>query len=240
MNGLRRKLNSQRGASLLLALLFLLICSMVSASILMAAAADAGKHRSNLAEHQTYLALSSAVSLLCDELNRSEYRGAYRYWEEHTLEQEGGTQTTVISKYLRQEEGSYTHRGTGTAGSLRDMLLKDFDAIFANEITSSLPSGVTSMGVKTGVLTAHALTLTPSGQTHLEERTVSMELEVQSSYAVYITAWLTDLPAYKIQAELTPNDTKPTLGALTAGEHQTAPMQWRTGWITTGGGEAAP
>ena len=42
-----QKLHSQRGASLLLALLFLLLCSMVAASILMAAAANAGKYRSN-------------------------------------------------------------------------------------------------------------------------------------------------------------------------------------------------
>ena len=89
---LQRKLQSQRGASLLLALLLLLICSMVGASILMAAASNAGKHRSNLEEHQTYLALSSAVSLLCDELNAAQYTGQYRYWvEEHTDFETGDT-----------------------------------------------------------------------------------------------------------------------------------------------------
>lgn len=77
MDAIFQKLRSQKGASMLLALLFLLICSMVTASILMAAAANAGKHRSNLEEHQIYLALSSAVSTLCDELNRCEYRGRY-------------------------------------------------------------------------------------------------------------------------------------------------------------------
>lgn len=48
---LKRKLQSQRGASLLLALLFLVLCSLVSATILMAAVSNAGKARSNLREH---------------------------------------------------------------------------------------------------------------------------------------------------------------------------------------------
>ena len=46
MKTLNRKLHSQRGASILLALLFLLACMMVAASVLMAAASNAGKIRS--------------------------------------------------------------------------------------------------------------------------------------------------------------------------------------------------
>ena len=47
MNTLRKKLHSQRGASILLALLFLLVCMMAAASVLMAAVSNAGKSRSN-------------------------------------------------------------------------------------------------------------------------------------------------------------------------------------------------
>lgn len=52
MKTLNRKLHSQRGASILLALLFLLACMMVAASVLMAAASNAGKIRSNYEEQQ--------------------------------------------------------------------------------------------------------------------------------------------------------------------------------------------
>ena len=41
MGSIRGKLRSQRGASILLALLFLLACMMVAASVLMAAASNA-------------------------------------------------------------------------------------------------------------------------------------------------------------------------------------------------------
>ena len=73
----RKKLNSQSGASILLALLILLLCVMVGASILMAASSNAGKSRSNQEEHQKYLALSSALRLVCGELEQAEYRGRY-------------------------------------------------------------------------------------------------------------------------------------------------------------------
>ena len=77
MRRMRGKWESQSGASILLALLFLLVCMMVSASVLMAAASNAGKIRSNYEEQQRYLALSSALRLVAGELERAEYRGRY-------------------------------------------------------------------------------------------------------------------------------------------------------------------
>ena len=84
MKTLNRKLHSQRGASILLALLFLLACMMVAASVLMAAASNAGKIRSNYEEQQRYLALSSALRLVAGELEKAEYRGQYTFnlWSE--------------------------------------------------------------------------------------------------------------------------------------------------------------
>ena len=80
MKALCKKWKSSRGASILLALLFLLICIMAGASVLMAAASNAGKVRSNREEQQSYLTLSSALTLICDELERVEYVGRYS-WE---------------------------------------------------------------------------------------------------------------------------------------------------------------
>lgn len=74
-----RKWHSGRGASILLALLFLLLCMMVGASVIMAAASNSGKIRSNQEEQQRYLALSSALRLVCDELESMEYVGRYRH-----------------------------------------------------------------------------------------------------------------------------------------------------------------
>ena len=45
MKRVKEKLKSRRGASILLALLFLLVCVLVAMSVLMAAASNAGKIR---------------------------------------------------------------------------------------------------------------------------------------------------------------------------------------------------
>ena len=79
MEALKKKLNSSRGASILLALLFMLVCILVGASVVMAASSNAGKIKSNKEEQQKYLTLSSAVNLLVDELESVEYVGQYMY-----------------------------------------------------------------------------------------------------------------------------------------------------------------
>lgn len=233
------KLRSQRGASLLLALLFLLICSMVAASILMAAAANAGKQRSNLEEHQTYLALSSAVSTLCDELNRSEYRGQYNYKVESHIDPE--TSAVTYSYHLWQMDGTYRHTETDTDGYLKEVLLDDFDALFARELQSRLAgTGIILEKVKDSNVFSHVLTLSPGTGTDLDDMPVKMTLEVKDSYAIYVTAWLEELEVYKIEAELTPSESKPTLPVPpTEGTQFTDPMKWKIGWITIDGEEEA-
>lgn len=223
----RRKVRSQRGASLLLALLFLLICAMVGASILMAAASNAGKHRSNLTEHQTYLALSSAVSLLCDELNAAQYQGQYKYWEETVGEGEEATTET----HFEQMEGIYT-------GKMEDILLSDFDAIFKITCQDSLAvqSCDTKEFLPVTVMSEHTLTLKPETGTDLDDREVTVKLKVvQDSYAIELTA---TLDKYSIQAELTPKTSAPALPtSFAVGTHTTDPLQWKLGWITTGAEE---
>ena len=73
MEQLRRKLKSRRGATILLALALLLLCMMVAASLLTAAVSNAGKVRSNKEEQQKYLVLSSALRLVCGELEKAGY-----------------------------------------------------------------------------------------------------------------------------------------------------------------------
>lgn len=81
MEALKNKLKSRRGASILLAMLFLLVCMMVGTSVVMAAVSNAGKLDSVKKEQQKYLTLSSALNLLVDELENVEYKGQYN----HTL-----------------------------------------------------------------------------------------------------------------------------------------------------------
>ena len=239
---LKRKLQSQRGASLLLALLFLALCSLVTATILMAAVSNAGKARSNLREHQSYLALSSAVDLICDEIVRSEYRGKYHYREEiietpvenpETGEETGEVITTTYYHFT-QREGSCTHKGADTESRLTGLLKKDLDTLFAQQIESTLDRGKFAiLTLQRGGTFNHTWKVHPQTGTALDEKEVEVQLKVvKESYAIELTA---QLDGYQLQAELTPSTNRPSLpNPLPTGESRTESLQWKVGWITTG------
>ena len=63
MQAIRRKLNSQKGASMLMALLLMLVGIMVSAVIISAATSAAVNKRSEKEQQQAYLAVSSAADV---------------------------------------------------------------------------------------------------------------------------------------------------------------------------------
>lgn len=121
MERLRKKLRSERGASILLALLLFLVSIMVGSSVLAAGVSNAGKIRSNQAEQQKYLTLSSAIQLVADEITKAEYKGKYTVWEWDevaTVKEVDDSVTpsveTVISVtrvsyfYCMQTEGEYS------------------------------------------------------------------------------------------------------------------------------------
>ncbi|RHO55177.1 hypothetical protein DW094_08065 [Ruminococcaceae bacterium AM07-15] len=239
---LKRKLQSQRGASLLLALLFLALCSLVSATILMAAVSNAGKARSNLREHQSYLALSSAVDLICDEIVRSEYRGKYNYKEKEVVEEmsvkdpETGEETieTTTYYYFTQLEGSCAYKEADTESQLTGLLKNDLDTLFARQIESTLDRDkFATLTLQRGGIFTHTWKVHPQTGTALDEKEVEVQLKVvEESYAIELTA---QLDGYQLQAELTPSTNRPSLpGTLSQGDNKTEPLQWKVGWITTG------
>lgn len=74
MRNVRKKLHSQRGASVVIALIFFLICVMVGAVILAAASANVGRLSHLRKNEQAYFSLSSAARLVRDDLAQSQYR----------------------------------------------------------------------------------------------------------------------------------------------------------------------
>ena len=66
---------------MMLAFLMLLLCIMVASSVLAAAASNAGKIKSNRIEQQKYMTLTSAVQLICDDLEKANYTAKYDIYE---------------------------------------------------------------------------------------------------------------------------------------------------------------
>ena len=128
------KLNSRRGASILLALVFVLTCVMVGISVLSAAASNAGRTHSNHEEQQLYLSLSSALQLVADDLSNASYT------PQVADDCKVGSYPRVIGQ---DEEGknitisvaTYTHEFGETTGlidgcSLGSLFQKSLDTIF--------------------------------------------------------------------------------------------------------------
>ena len=77
MQAIRRKLNSQRGASMLMALLLMLVGIMVSAVIISAATSAAVNKRSEKEQQQAYLAVNSAAELVRDDFQSPIHRKTF-------------------------------------------------------------------------------------------------------------------------------------------------------------------
>ena len=69
---IKEKLRSSKGASLIIALVFMLFCAMVGSAVLAAATANGGRVAALKSDQQDYLNQRSAATLLQDELTISE------------------------------------------------------------------------------------------------------------------------------------------------------------------------
>ena len=178
MKGLRRKLHSQSGASILLALLLFLVCAMVAASILAASVSNAGKARSNRVEQQKYLTLSSAIRLVAEEIEKAEYRGRYNVYEwtdvittTVTITNADGTVSTTSTSESRNyfwceqmeaEPGDTTDPKQFVCGDLTALipLEKELDEIFRRQFTAK-GAGYNGLGdAKVEDSTPRVLTIT--------------------------------------------------------------------------------
>lgn len=213
MNCLKAKLQSEGGASILLALLMFLVCAMVGASVLAAAASNAGKARSNRTEQQSYLTLSSAIRLVADELEEARYMGKYRVWEWETPEEKDGEGNVIkpaeIFFYMEQVQGSFTgghllpSAGTGTA---LIPLRGELDAIFNQQLRAAYPKCKTPAGLLlTDASETHTLTVTlPEGldgypasnsgpESYRLSRMVTVRVKLDhSTRHILLTAWVGD------------------------------------------------
>ena len=254
MDALRRKWTGCQGASILLALLFLLVCMTAGASVLMAAASNAGKIKSNKVEQQKYLVLSSALTLLCDELTGVEYVGAYGYTRDAVYRTELDPDGNVISVY-DHDEHSYIQRPgelrrgadpttpLGWAGVLP--LDHDLDVVFANNF--EVPAGQRSPIDKymyeprnTSIIqptSPHALELTVNAEEAygglLEPVTITAQLG--NGGVITLTAALKSHPDCIMEAVLKPNNKPENLLVLNSheenGVYETKSVKWTLEYI---------
>ena len=205
MRRMRGKWESQSGASILLALLFLLVCMMVSASVLMAAASNAGKIRSNYEEQQRYLALSSALRLVAGQIAEAEYTGGYtvQRWVVPIFDEE-------------QTAGGLT---CGELGGALD-LTKALDGVYAREFTG--PGRTALSGDETAPLPFESgLKVTVDGEDAVKEKfpEVTVKAVLRTDLRIRLSAELKEGGGrtYRMEAELTASGL-PALGFVPDGD----------------------
>lgn len=243
-----KKWNSAQGASILAALLLLLVCMMVAASVLMAAASNAGKLRSNREEHQKYLTLSSALRLVCGEIEGSSYSGQYSYEKKEVMKKvektdgEGKVTTELVHDYYihtyTQADGVYTC-GLNDLSSevlpLRDRL----DFLFGEKLAAG--AGVvrnpddqytfTKLPLSYNFPIRFTLTVKAEG---FEDVTVAFQLRRDG--VITLTAALPEDKTghvYAMEAELTPAKPLDEVFVLAGaeGENPTEEVKWQLNWI---------
>lgn len=244
---LREKLKSSRGASILMALLFLLVCMMVASSLLMAAVSNAGKIQSDRTEQQKYLTLSSGLRLVCGELEEMAYTGEYQYAEWFVENEEKNEKGEVIGTtrtdyyWCGQAEGTLT--GGNLADALRGFFLEELDGMYGEAFTAR---GFQAQPAQPSAEHELVLTVDGSGLPGLEEPvTVTLRLENRGK-RIHLTAALGSMDekgyVYTLEAELAsagvPQEVKytPLTGAVFVSVPSGTPVfteavKWELEWI---------
>lgn len=205
------KLNSHRGASILLALVFVLACVMVGVSILSAAASNAGRTRSNHAEQQLYLSLSSALQLVSDDLARSKYTPQVSDSCSVRERQEPTGATDKDGKPVMRTITTYTHTldkmvGVMDIGSLGSLFRDSLDNIFSTYMSGkNFPdhdsgndefryhNNFSAYGEQSFTLTVAPKDLvTGDDDTYDATREVLVDVDIDESYGITLTARLAE------------------------------------------------
>ncbi len=200
-----RKLKSDRGASIIIALLVLLVCATAGAAALTAAGANAGRYTHMRRDQQRYLAVSSAVKLVRSELADRSFSATA------TLNETVDPETLERVYQLKSEDGvSYT-------GVFSDWLLGDLRACFkAREIPADWWSEGGGSAEDFGGVTYNGLGIETDGDEPLFGQ-VQWSLTLDDDYTITARFWLEDegktyyptvltLPATREESTVTEQD----------------------------------
>ncbi len=176
-----RKLKSNRGASVIIALLVLLICVTAGAAALTAASANAGRYTHMRRDQQRYLAVSSAAKLVRAELAGQSFSATAKLDETVNAE-------TLLHEYKFITPGDGGYVAPTYSGAFADWLLDDLNACFqAQEIPAGWGGGTSAF---TGV-TYDGLGIDTSDDEPLFDQ-VQWSLTLADDYTITARFWLED------------------------------------------------
>lgn len=159
-----------RGASIVIALVFMLICTLVSTVVIYLAGANAERGRSQATDTQSYEALSSAARFSCDVFSKDS---------------ELSTLTMTVSASGQQP--TWTSTGTTT---LAAWVREQATNVYLGQATTSLSDvAISATNPTSGEALPDALATYSMGTDYVI--TVSVRLRDQSAYAYTISSKVT-------------------------------------------------
>lgn len=145
MNQMKHKLYSQRGVTILMALLFLLICAMVSSAVLASANANTDKNTERKDSQKSYQALASAIRFLQDTVD-----GTVCVASESKHTRDCLNRVDIIGNWHVDEFGVVDMTMADNDAALHDYLTQQANRIYKTQTQfykhskEPLPSGITT------------------------------------------------------------------------------------------------
>ena len=216
-----KKLQSNRGMSVIMGLLLLLVCATAGAAALTSAASNAGRYTHLRRDQQRYLAVASAARTVRDELCKGEYTAEATLTETYTEHRSGPDGDGNYHWYTTGPV--YTmeslHSSAYTGSSFGPWLEERLDQLFqAREIDSDWWSLAGRTAVSDpGALELTGLTVQVDGADPLLSQ-VKWSLTLGKDYTLTARFWLEEddggvyynttltIPATKTSAETTTSD----------------------------------
>ncbi len=176
-----RKLKSDRGASIIIALLVLLICVTAGAAALTAASANAGRYTHMRRDQQRYLAVSSAAKLVRAELAGQSFSATVKLDETVNTE-------TLLHEYKLINPGDGGYVAPTCSGAFADWLLDDLNTCFqAQEVPAGWGGGAVAFS---GVTYDDLGIDTDAAEPILDQ--VKWSLTLADDYTITARFWLAD------------------------------------------------
>ena len=166
---IKKKLSDNSGASLLIALLFFMICAVIGSMIITISMAASGRMQNLKDNQQSYYTVYSAVKLLTQEITENKY-SKYKYQIVNTSDN-----TSNVPESTYQEEPT---------GQLKELLKKAADTIFQS--------------VESNPNITYQDTLTISLSSNLEGLTISpvtVQFQMDAQYEISLRVFDTEEPS---------------------------------------------
>ncbi len=133
MKDLSTKLKSESGKTLLIAMVFFLVCIVTASTLLAGAASHSGKAPGGEDRQRESLALSSAMKLVCGEITAEgvRYQGQYTYTAQVRRIVMDEPDWQVVSEKCEQTRGTFEN--CEMINSAAPLLVDQLDLIFAKQ-----------------------------------------------------------------------------------------------------------